>query len=617
MCGIAGIVGKFDEASGESLIKKMLKVIEHRGPDSNGFWVRDGFAFGMQRLSIIDIAGGDQPIWSNCGVGIVFNGEIYNFKRLRKLLEQEDIAFKTHSDTEVILQLYLKKGIEAIHDLEGMFGICLYDPRIEKVYLIRDRLGVKPLYYCHNDKNFLFGSEIKSILEALPQKPDVNDQAVWDYLTLRYVPAPETIWKNIHKLEPGHYLEYDLKHKNFSVVKYWSVNFHSEKIQKNRNYEKEFETLFLEAVEKRLLASDVPVGILLSGGLDSSCVAAAAIELGHKNFHTFSIGFEDEKEFSELGYAKQVAEHIGSTHHEITISQKQFVDFIDEFVWHTDEPIADLASVPLYYVSKLASEHVKVVLSGEGADEILAGYNLDQLAQKLFYLKTLSYLPKDALKFLPFDSAKNLAESGYSDFLKFNATHITNIFSEDRKLDLCAFKPKNSTKKYIQNLYGICSSPEPIDQLQQVYCQSWLVEDLLMKADKMSMATSLELRVPFLDHKLVEWAAKLPLEWKIGSQSSGFTTKRILRSFAEKRIPTEIITRPKQGFPVPAYKWLKEELFEFAQINLQASYLKQWFYADKLLALLSNLKNTDRNETTAHEVWNIIILSIWMSRWKN
>ena len=615
MCGIAGIIGIFDKASGETLIKKMLKVIEHRGPDSNGLWARDGFVFGMQRLSIIDLAGGDQPIWSDCGVGIIFNGEIYNFKNLRESLEKEGITFKTHSDTEIILQLYLKKGIEAIHDLEGMFGICLYDPRIEKVYLIRDRLGVKPLYYYHDDKNFIFGSEIKSIIEALPQKPDVNEQSIWHYLTLRYVPSPETIWKNIHKLEPGHYLEYDLKYKKFAIVKYWSVDFHSEKIQKNRNYEKEFENLFLEAVEKRLLASDVPVGILLSGGLDSSCVAAAAAELGHKNFHTFSIGFEDGGEFSELDYAKKVAEYIGSTHHEITISQKQFVDFLEEFVWHSDEPIADLASIPLYYVSKLASEHVKVVLSGEGADEILAGYNFDQLAKKLFYLKALNYLPESILRLLPFDSTKNLAESGYSNFLKFNATHITNIFSENRKLEICTFKAEHSTKKYIQDLYGVSSSSEPIDQLQQVYCQSWLVEDLLMKADKMSMATSLELRVPFLDHKLVEWAAKLPLEWKVGSLQGGFTTKRILRSFAEKRIPAEIITRPKQGFPVPAYKWLKEELFEFAQANLQASHLKKWINTDKLSVLLSNLKNGESN--AAHEIWSLIILSIWMRRWKN
>ncbi|WP_010304047.1 asparagine synthase (glutamine-hydrolyzing) [Candidatus Odyssella thessalonicensis] len=614
MCGIAGIIGNFDQLSGEALIKKMLRVIEHRGPDSNGFWVRDGFAFGMQRLSIIDLTGGDQPIWDKSGVGIVFNGEIYNFRHLRASLEQEGIVFHTHSDTEVILRLYLRKGIEAIQELEGMFAICLYDPRIEKVYLVRDRLGVKPLYYYHHTDNFVFGSEIKSIHEALAQIPEIDDQSIWHYLTLRYVPAPETIWRNINKLEPGHYLVYDLKDKNFIIQKYWSVDFCSERLQRTRNYEAEFENLFLEAVEKRLLASDVPVGILLSGGLDSSCVAAAAVELGHKNFHTFSIGFEDGGEFSELNYAKKVAEHIGSTHHEIIISQEQFVDFIEEFVWYSDEPIADLASIPLYYVSKLASEHVKVVLSGEGADEILAGYNLDQLAQKLHYLEVMSYLPSSVLKFLPFESMKTLAVSGYQNFLKSQATHITDIFSEEEKKELCTHTARKSTKAYLRELYNSNVSPEPIDQLQSAYCHGWLVEDLLMKADKMSMATSLELRVPFLDHKLVEWAARLPLEWKVGSFYKGFTTKRILRSFAEKRIPQEIIKRPKQGFPVPAYKWVKEDLFEFAKETLEGSSLKPYIKTEELLRLLHNLKRGQINAD--HKVWNLIILAKWMQRWK-
>lgn len=616
MCGIAGIIGDFDKTTGKTVVQKMLEVIKHRGPDSTGYWVRDGFAFGMQRLSIIDIAGGDQPIWDEkSGVGIIFNGEIYNFKKIRTLLERSGIKFHTHCDTEVILKLYLQKGIEAVHDLEGMFGICLYDPRIQKIYLIRDRLGVKPLYYYHDEKSFIFGSEIKSILEALPQKPELNKQSLWHYLTLRYVPAPETIWKNIYKLEPGHYIEYDIEKKGYSIQAYWSVDFHSEKIKKNRNYEKEFENLFLEAVEKRLLASDVPVGVLLSGGLDSSCVVAAAVELGHKNFHTFSIGFEEGEEFSELNYARKVAEHIGSTHHETIISQKQFVDFIDEFVWHSDEPIADLASIPLYYVSKLASSHVKVVLSGEGADEILAGYNFDHLAQKLFYLKILEYFPNSLLKSLPFDALKNLGRWGYSDFLRVNATHITNIFSEKEKKEIFKTSSLKSTKKYIQSLYDFSSSPEPIDQLQAAYCHSWLVEDLLMKADKMSMATSLEMRVPFLDHKLVEWSATLPLEWKVGSFSKGFVTKKILRAFAEKRIPKEIITRTKQGFPVPAYKWIKSDLFEFAKKSLESPYLTQWFDQDKLSHLLNQLSGGDVN--AAHKVWTLIILSKWVERWKN
>jgi asparagine synthase (glutamine-hydrolysing) len=237
------------------------------------------------------------------------------------------------------------------------------------------------------------------------------------------------------------------------------------------------------------------------------------------------------------------------------------------------------------------------------------------MAQKLFYSKALSYLPKLALKLFPFNSPKNIALFGYSNFLKFSAQHITNIFSEDEKLDFCTFKDCVSTQAYIQKLYQISSSPEPIDQLQQAYCQSWLVEDLLMKADKMSMAVSLELRVPFLDHKLVEWAAKLPLEWKVGAFKKGFTTKRILRSFAETRIPYEIITRPKQGFPVPAYEWLKDDLFEFARENLEAPHFKSWIHMEKLQSLLNDLKNGDSN--SAHKVWNLIILSSWMKRWKH
>lgn len=614
MCGIAGIVGSFDQALGTELIQKMLSIIEHRGPDSNGYWSRDGFAFGMQRLSIIDIAGGDQPIWDKeSGVGIVFNGEIYNFKKIRASLEISGIKFHTHCDTEVVLQLYLQKGIAAIHDFKGMFGICLYDPRIQKVFLIRDRLGVKPLYYYQDQKNFVFGSEIKSILEALPQKPDLNKQSLWHYLTLRYVPSPETIWENICKLEPGHYLEYDLTAHTSTISKYWEINFCSEKSVKTRDYEKEFETLFLEAVEKRLLASDVPVGILLSGGLDSSCVAAAAVELGHKNFHTFSIGFEDGGQFNELPYAKKMAEYIGSNHHEVIISQNQFTDFIDDFVWYADEPLADLASIPLYFVSKLASKHVKVVLSGEGADETLAGYNLDVLAKKLSYLKLLNFLPSCVLKRLPFAILQNLSISGYISFLKENATYMTNIFSEDEKEKLFLFPIQKSSREYIKDLYRKSHSREPIDQLQQAYCQSWLVEDLLMKADKMSMATSLELRVPFLDHKLVEWCATLPLEWKVGSLWQGFTTKRILRSFAEKRIPKEIITRPKQGFPVPAYKWIQSDLFDFAKENLESTSLETFFHKDELSSLLQKLKDGDLH--IAHQVWNLIVLSRWINKW--
>jgi len=611
MCGIAGIISSLSPSEGEGCIRSMLTSIEHRGPDSSGLWATDGFAFGMQRLSIIDISGGDQPIWFN-GVGIIFNGEIYNFKKLRSDLEEKGIVFKTHSDTEVILQLYLQKGLAGVDDLEGMFGICIYDPRIQKVYLIRDRLGVKPLYYYHDDEKFIFCSEIKGIISTLSTKPDINHQAFEDYLTLRYVPSHETIWKDIYKLESAQILEFDLLSRKKTIQTYWKVEFFSSK-GKSQDYEKEFEDLFLQAVEKRLLASDVPVGILLSGGLDSSCVAAAAVELGHKNFHTFSIGFHDGGEFSELNYAQEVAEYLGSKHHTITINQKEFLDFIPKFVWHADEPLADLASIPLYYVCKLAREHVKVVLSGEGSDEILAGYNFDDLSKKLVLLRMANRLPRFILKHLPKQSLKMLGNYGISGLLKSQAVHMTCVFSEQEKQQLCLFPSLQKTTEKIQSWYDLTRSMEPLDQLQQVYCHSWLVEDLLMKADKMSMAASLEVRVPFLDHALVEWAAKLPLSWKTGHLTSGFTTKKILRDFAKKRIPKGIIDRPKQGFPVPAYNWIQKDLQSWAFKSFNSSNIYEYVIKTEVEHIM--LQASKGSIPAAHQAWNLIIFSEWLKQW--
>ena len=616
MCGIAGIIGPITESYGVYQLEKMLEQIKHRGPDSNGIWATDGMAFGMQRLSIVDIEGGDQPIWTASGIGIVFNGEIYNYKQIMDDLKNEGVVFTTHSDTEVIAHLYDKKGIEAIHQLEGMFGIYIYDPNRQKIYLIRDRLGIKPLYYCQKDNNFIFSSEIKAITSILEDSPEIDKQSVWHYLTLRYVPAPKTIWKGITKLEPGTYLEYNLLSSEYKLYRYWDFSFKSEKKIRNRNYEKEFEKLFLEAVEKRLLASDVPVGILLSGGLDSSCIAAATVELGHKNFHTFSVGFSDGGDFSELKYAEKMSKHIGSQHHEIIVNKEQFLEFIDRLVWHTDEPLADLASIPLYFVSQLASKHVKVALSGEGADEIFAGYTLDSLARKLRYFKIIDMLPNSLLKFMPYDSTKQLSRSGYHDFLKNNVTHMTNIFSEIEKNNLCGFNPRGSTSKYIKSLYTLSQSKEPIDQIQHVYCKSWLVEDLLMKADKMSMATSLELRVPFLDHKLVEWATDLPLQYKVGSFLGGFSTKQIVRNFAKKRVPNEIINRPKQGFPVPAYKWLAEGKINDLLENSLGILVQKGEMNEKVLSQLSKEFLFKKIEDQ-HKIWNLIIYANWLKRWIN
>ena len=375
MCGIAGLIGRFCADDGRRLAGRMNQALVHRGPDDAGIWSTDGFAFAMRRLSIIDLEGGHQPMWSEGteggGIGIVFNGEIYNYRDLRRELEAKGKSFRTHSDTEVILRLYASEGVDGLARLEGMYAICLYDPRTRCVHLIRDRLGIKPLYYAEIEGRFFFASEIKAILAALDSRPAIDHRSLSHYLTLRYVPAPASIWEGICKLEPGHRLTVDLQAKSHTIHRYWSLDINSSPLEAGRDYLGEFESLFLEAVEKRLVAADVPVGVMLSGGLDSSAVSAAAVELGHKAFNTFSVAFEEGGGFSELSYAREMAEHVGANHHEVVIGKDDFLGFLPDFVRFSDEPLADLASVPLYFVSRLARQHVKVVLSGEGSDEIL------------------------------------------------------------------------------------------------------------------------------------------------------------------------------------------------------------------------------------------------------
>lgn len=617
MCGIAGTVGLAAASLGRAAVARMTAAQRHRGPDDAGDFAADGVAFSMCRLSIIDVAQGHQPIWSESGAGIVFNGEIYNYRALRTALEQRGHRFVTQSDTEVILRLYDDEGIACLDRLEGMFAICLYDPRRRRLYLARDRLGKKPLYFGEIGGVLYFASEIKAILAALPERPALDRQALHHYLTLRYVPGPASIWQGIRKLEPGCYLTIDLDRRTHEVARYWSVAFRSEEADPAKDYLREFETLFLDAVEKRLVASDVPVGILLSGGLDSSAVAASAVELGHRAFHSFSVAF-DEADADERMFARQVAERLDARHREIVIDQRTFVDFLPELVRITDEPLADLAGVPLYFVSRLAREEVKVVLSGEGADEILAGYDLEQTARRLDRLQRLARFLPQRLPRLPSRAggiASDLARVGWSRILAARGTHMTRLWSEAEKAALWRdAAPPESTDAVIRGWYEAAPSPEPIDQFQEVHCGSWLVEDLLMKADKLSMANSLELRCPFLDHRLVQWCARLPLVWKVGSAELGYSSKRILREFAAARLPQAIIDRPKRGFPVPANRWLEGPLGGWAEDRLfGARRLAQLFDLASARPALARARRGDAS--AQHKIWALIILDHWLERW--
>ena len=621
MCGIVGIVAASPPGSARERALRMNARIVHRGPDDEGIWSDRGDALAMRRLSIIDLAGGHQPMIAPSGAVLIFNGEIYNFTALRDELSSR-WEFRTRSDTEVVLALYELEGIGALDRLEGMFAFAVLDRGRHRLHLVRDRLGKKPLYYTDTRGPLLFASELKALLAGLDTRPPLDHQALHDYLTLRYVPSPATPWQGIAKLAPGHRLEVDLVDGSRRLHEWWRLDVVSTD-DEPADARAEFATHFLAAVEKRLLAADVPVGVLLSGGLDSSAVGAAAVELGHRDFHTFSVAFAEGGEFSELAYARAAAEHIGSQHHEIVIDRNDFIDSLSEFVYQTDEPLADLATVPLNAVARLAREHVKVVLSGEGSDEVLGGYDLDRVAAQLHRLRALRRIPLPligvAARVLPRgrgDALRHAAAAGWSGILRAERAHMTHVFDEREKgalwHDAGDFR---STDDLIESWYADAPSPHPLDQLLQVYCRSWLPDDLLMKADKATMAASLELRTPFLDHTLVEWAAALPLRWKVGSAEDGWRSKRILREFAEPRLPRAIVDRPKQGFPVPAYGWLADGLGEWAERRLLGARapLGDLLRQDAMRDPLRRAQAGDA--AAAHQVWSLLVLDYWLERW--
>ena len=624
MCGIVGAFRTGSTNAGAEVVARMNAIIEHRGPDDHGSWAMDNAAVAMRRLSIIDLAGGHQPMVTDDGVVIVFNGEIYNYRILREELQKAGYRFRTSSDTEVILNLYHRAGITGLERLEGMFGICIVDTRHAVAHLVRDQVGIKPLYYGMQQGRFYFASEIKAILAGMPAKPEINSQAISNYLTLRYVPGPDTVWSGIHKLLPGHRLTYRLTDGTWSVERYWRYRFASEPLDAGRDYEREFKERFLGAVESHLLSSDVPVGVLLSGGLDSSAVAAASVELGIRGLHTFSVGFRDGGEFSELPYAREVAKHIGAHHHEVVIGQKEFIGFLEDFVWYMDEPQADLAGIPLHSVSHLAHEHVKVVLSGEGADEILAGYDLEKLAELADRRqRTHGWVPRSmfrlAARFFRGQRAltlRTMGEEGWSGFIKAWSVEGRAHWNDDEKQTLWRGSlPAQNTGELILSWFDDTSSPLPIDKAQQVSCGDWLVEDLLMKADKMTMANSIELRVPYLDRSLVEWAQTLPLRWKVGDRANQYVSKYILRSYASKRLPRSIVERPKSGFPVPAYQWLQGDLGTWARDRLQKSDsgLGRWIRTSTVAPTLHAARSG--NMAAAHKTWLLIVLDAWARRW--
>lgn len=627
MCGFAGWF-RLDVGRGQraSLLGSMCSVINHRGPDDHGTYTDDHVGLGFRRLSIIDLEGGHQPMASEDGDTVIaFNGEVFNHEALRSELVRNGENIRTRSDTEVILKLYQTSGIESLARLNGMFAIAIWDSRQGVLHLVRDRLGVKPVYYAQVGDALLFGSEIKSILVPGLIKRHINRRAVWDYLTFRYVPGPQTIWDAIFKLPPAHRLEYRLEDHAPRVSRWWDMPMASATEEKgDHEYDEEFRDLFEDAVKLRLQA-DVPVGITLSGGLDSSAVVAAAAS---PSLHTFSVAFANAPDTDELAYARMVTKAFSTQHHEVVIDEKNFLDFLPEFVWYTDEPLADLASIPLFYVSRLARQDVKVVLSGEGADEIFAGYDFDRWARKWAKVDAaraslaggLGELSRWLAPFSPkVRQLRELAATITDQRLVAEPISMTNLWSSAEKREMLTFTGDwPDSLDLVRGQIARMGDGKPLNQVLYAYCQDWLVEDLLMKADRMSMANSLELRTPFLDYRLVEWAGRLPIRLKVGPDASGrYRTKEILRRYAVSRLPRVIVERPKQGFPVPVYGWLSGRLATWASEMLldPAAHAASWFIPSALQNIVQRGTLPDGDSLARHRLWNMLILEIWMRRW--
>lgn len=566
MCGICGIAipKKLNRKVDESRLKAMRDAMTHRGPDDAGIFLGGSVGLGHRRLSIVDLGGGQQPMSNEDDtIWIAFNGEIYNHASLRPMLQDRGHTYRSTSDTETIIHLYEEKGARAVEDLRGMFAFAIWDWKMRSLVLARDRLGIKPLYYTLSDDGvFHFASEIKSLIRADALKAELNYDALADYAANRATSGEETLFRGIKRLPPGHTLVWS--DGRITIERYWDVSFRkADNYLSEDDYVEQFSDLFRESVQLRLMA-DVPLGMFLSGGIDSSAIAAVMSEMVREPIKTFSVAFQ-ERDANELEFARMVSQTFKTDHHEIIVSPEQFFEALPALVYQEDEPIAHPSSVPLYFVSKLASEHVKVVLTGEGSDELLAGYDkyrktVYNLALGRAYHKIaparLRRLIKRMIDEGPGGSKlartflarqPEIEDIYFDNFSVFSRAMQTRLFTARTKEQIKERDPYRASLDHI----GQTDADSLLDQLLAADIKTYLHE-LLMKQDQMSMAASIESRVPFLDHKLVEFAARLPVKMKL----RGLTTKYILRRAMADRLPKEILTRKKMGFPVPVGAWL-------------------------------------------------------------
>lgn len=619
MCGICGIVNLDSSRPVDAhLIQSMTGTLAHRGPDDTGYFLRGPVGLGHRRLSIIDLAGGGQPIFNEDGsLVIVFNGEIYNFSDLTEELVARGHVFRTRSDTETILHAYEEYGEECVTRLRGMFTFAIWDSRRRRLLLARDRLGKKPLYYYRGNGFLAFASEIKALLECPEAPREIEPESLDLYLSLRYVPGPRTMFKHIFKLQPGHLLVLDAGAVH--IRKYWDLEYRQPDPHPKTYYLERFNELLEESVRLRLIA-EVPLGVFLSGGLDSSAILAVMSRItGGARIKTFSVGYQAshrrEEEANEFHFARLAAKTFGSEHHEFRLGVTDFRDFLPGLVWHLDEPLADPSCIPLYYLSKLAREYVTVILSGEGADEILAGYSI---YQKMLALETVrgslgSWAPWFAARLaglapgearrsrlrlasLPLEARYKGVSRGFRPELKRRLLNGRGAAGSDARLE-----------ELFSHYHRRVAQASALDRMLYVDTKVWLPDDILLKGDKMTMANALELRVPFLDHKLVEFAASLPAGLKLNRGWGKF----LLRQAMGGVVPKAILKRSKKGFPVPTADWLRVQLRNFTRDTLLApnSACRLFFDTGPLEKTIQEHEQGRVNRD--QEIWTLMVFEFW------
>jgi asparagine synthase (glutamine-hydrolysing) len=624
MCGITGFVYNSDRAVEREVLERMNCAIEHRGPDEDGFYIKENIAMAMRRLAIIDLASGQQPIRNEDGTKwIVYNGEIYNYQEIREDLDKRGHKFYTNSDTEAIVHLYDEFGVQCLDRLRGMFAFAIWDERDRSLFIARDRVGKKPLLYSHRaNGDLIFGSEFQALLQHPAIGREVDLEAIDSYLSFLCVPAPLTAYKDIRKLEPGHWLKW--KDGKIETRRYWLPDF-SKKIKITEQEAIEETTRLLREATRIRMISEVPLGAFLSGGVDSSTVVALMAQESAQPVKTFSIGFE-EQDYSELKYARRVAEHVGAEYNEFIV-RPNALEVLPTLVEHYGEPYADSSAVPTYYVSRETRKHVTVALNGDGGDESFAGY--ERHAAMLIadrYNRIPSIVRKGAieapLNLLPISELKRSRLRDLKRFLgaaslpkteryfrwmsTFDTPAKTNIYTEDFSNSLSGADSSQGVKHWFVKANG----SGMLDATLLSDLMTYLPNDLLVKVDIASMACSLEARSPFLDHKVIEFAASLPESMKL----QRFKTKSLLKKVAARLVPEDAVYRRKMGFGVPISKWLRTDMKEFVRsVLLSERSIGRGIFRPNVISLYvdEHLSGTRDN---GPQLWTLLMLELWFQR---